>query len=710
MSEYRGRVAHQARLAAEQKRAAAEAVALKKKQQADFITGVGTGAGMPFAMTPQMAAGQAAGMGMRFTVNQMQEAVKVAMSYETRLATLARVSGKTAEEMAELDQALVALSTQKGIAVPLGELVEFATQISKAGVSATPEILKMTETLAKLKILLPEMGAEQMSIAMVRVLKNFKLGSEHAEGFASALVRVDQESPATAQQIFNIANRLSGIAGASGASAAGVLSIAGGLAGMGNNAESASVSMGQMFTKMATDVEGFAKISGVSTEEFARAYREDPIKALQIFLTAFNKMEDTIEKAKFMESIDVKGQRSKQTMMTFAGIIDDTVARVPRLNEEMETGAALMASTGHEASKTEGSVTRLSNAFEALQKSVGNPLLGPLTGLIERLTQVTAWLERGGKAAYAFQGFLQAIPGIGNVANFLDYQSAQGQAGAGAGGAAKKLPAPPEKKVFTPPGEGLPGMPSMDLTKKQPAKGGEPAVEGVPFERQLQESLEATQKEVEKRYKTAMQAFESAKQARQHAIDLGKQFDETAREVAGAAPGEGEEKRIGAEVMRAAAGHANAASDKAKVASDQANKAFSAAQEQLKKLEQMDRERVAREGVQDVLFRGKGAVGAGIGMVRDWRKAAMQVAGEGLGLVADKLVPDKPKERLTIGRSVMDYAEKVTESVLNQDVDEAAKKTAEATTKSAIVLNDIKTLMQNGAALIQGGFAALGPP
>jgi hypothetical protein len=97
-------------------------------------------------------------------------------------------------------------------------------------------------------------------------------------------------------------------------------------------------------------------------------------------------------------------------------------------------------------------------------------------------------------------------------------------------------------------------------------------------------------------------------------------------------------------------------------------------------------------------------------MVRDWRKAAMQVAGEGLGLVADKLVPDKPKERLTIGRSVMDYAEKVTESVLNQDVDEAAKKTAEATTKSAIVLNDIKTLMQNGAALIQGGFAALGPP
>jgi TP901 family phage tail tape measure protein len=702
MSEYRGRVAHQARLKALAEKMAAEDAALQQRKQAQFGIGLGMGAGMPFAMTPQMAAGQAVGMALRETAGQMKESIDVAMDLETRFATLARVSGKTADEIAVLKRGLIDLSTQKGIAVPLGELVEFATQISKAGVSAIPEIMQLTGVLAKLKVMLPEMGAEQMAIAMTRVLTNFKLGSEHAEGFASALIAVDNETKATAQQIFNIANRLSGIAGSAGASATAVLSISGGLAGMGNNAESAATSMGQMFTQMATKVEKFAKVSGVSTEEFARAYREDPVKALQIFLHAFNKLEDTIEKAQFMEELGIKGQRSKQTMMTFAGIIDETVARVPRLNEEMQTGAALMASTGHEAAKTAGSFTRLSNAVTAMRDSFAGPFLAPLAAAVEALGQLTAAFERTGIAAATSTALIRAT-GIGM---FIDIAGAGGTAGApGAAGAGKKLPALPEKKIFHPPGEGLPEMPNVEAAfgiKEKKGEHGHPAVPGVPMRFQFEQAIFDTEEELQKRNEAAQAAQEEKRrtagaarfiQARVAEQEASGIFDPESFRPLHARTAELEGKA--AEAARVSA---------------EANEALIAARDQLAKLKELQLRQKGKEDLQDIGQELRAGVGNLIGRRMQALGGLMKFGANQAGDMADWVKErNKDKPHMTIGRSVMDYAEKVTESVLNQEADKNSKETAAATKKAAGHLENMeKAMLKGGGGLINAGWALLG--
>ena len=62
--------------------------------------------------------------------------------------------------------------------------------------------------------------------------------------------------------------------------------------------------MSQIFARMATDVDKFAAIAGVSAEEFAVAYRKSPMEALGLLMKKLAEVKDTVE---FQKSSNLSG-------------------------------------------------------------------------------------------------------------------------------------------------------------------------------------------------------------------------------------------------------------------------------------------------------------------------------------------------------------------------------------------------------------------
>lgn len=400
-----------------------------------FGAGLMSGVGMGTMFSPQFAAGEA-------ITGAMAGGIKTAIDFEQAFATLGRVSGFAAPELAKLKEQLFAISiVQPGVGIH--DLIEMATIGARAGVADKGGLKGLTdfaEALAKVKLVIPEMGTEELSNGMVRLLNNFKLGTEYTEGLGSALTALDNISTASAADILEISTALSGTARSIGMTIEDTLSLSSTLKDVGLSNQLAAGSFQQIFRSMASNSHKFAEQIGIDAKTWADAYRQGPMIALKLVIDKMNEMKDTIKGQEFLASLGLRGQRSGGSIQMLASQFEKVSPRSAIAGKEFKTGESL-AKAQEKMDTTGAALVKLANAALATADALGTPLLGPIKALADNLTWLAGLVRFGG--ANAGKVIEQTMPEW--VATFLlGTKGFRGAAGANAQAPAGAGPGPLE--------------------------------------------------------------------------------------------------------------------------------------------------------------------------------------------------------------------------------------------------------------------------
>ncbi len=224
--------------------------------------------------------------------------VKAFAELELAMAGVQKTVGGTPAQLAAMKDEFIGLSNSIPIAAT--ELAAIGQVAGQLGVERA-EISKFTETIAKMGVA-TDLSTEQAAFALARISNIMGTPRDKANNLGSAIVDLGNNFAATESEIANFALRIAKSGKIVGLSEGELLGFSASLASVGVKAQAGGTAISKSFIKIANEVANggakvaeFARISGVSTEEFSRMFRDDAAGALTTFIEGLSRAHEAGE-------------------------------------------------------------------------------------------------------------------------------------------------------------------------------------------------------------------------------------------------------------------------------------------------------------------------------------------------------------------------------------------------------------------------------
>lgn len=270
---------------------------------------------------------------------------------------------------------------------------------------AVEDLQAFAETVSNLNIATNITDAEEMSQKLGQLASITHMTSEEYDNFGDALVRLGNKEPALESDIMDISSRIGSMANICGMSVPDILALSTAVAATGQQSEAA----GTAISNTMSDIEGavasggdkleaFAKVAGVSAEEFASTWENSPIEAIKQFVQGLKNIDDaggSVDKS--LEDLGITGVRQKQALEGLTQTVDvlnDSIT----MSEDAWNGVSDdwgdAGDAAREAQKKaegfSGQMSIMQNNVQVLGSTIGEslaPILGTVNGLFAAVTE-----------------------------------------------------------------------------------------------------------------------------------------------------------------------------------------------------------------------------------------------------------------------------------------------------------------------------------
>ena len=430
--------------AAEATRAAEAAAANQRQLQAMESLGRGT-----------LAVSAAIAVGLGLTA-------KAAMDWESAWAGVTKTVDGSPEQMAALEAELRGLA--KTLPATHEEIAGVAEAAGQLGVkradvaSFTRTMIDMGETT--------NLTADEAATSMAQLSNIMGITAGEASKLGSTIVALGNNGASTERDILSMGLRIAGAGRTVGLTADQVLALASSLSSVGIEAEAGGTAISRVMLQIDNDVasgsdrlEQYARVAGVSADEFATKWRDDAAGALQIFLGGLGKMradgENTTAVLDEMGFAEVRVSDALRRASLASDLVTDS------LNTSSEAWEANIALTEEAAKRYETAESRLQIARNQINDAaidIGANFLPAVAGAAEAAGSlavgfgqlpgpVKTWVANLGGAALGLTGIVGgaavAIPKLNELRQTLDdMNGGSSRAGRAIGGVASFLTGP----------------------------------------------------------------------------------------------------------------------------------------------------------------------------------------------------------------------------------------------------------------------------
>lgn len=339
-------------------------------------------------------------------------AVKSASDFETALLGVGKttnLSGRALEQMGEKFQDL---STR--IPLSSSELLQLGQTAAQLGVRGTDNILKFSETMAKLATASNVAGEEGAS-AMARLISVTGGAIGDVDRFAATLVDLGNNSRTTEKDILAFATRLGSSTTIFGTTGVQALGLGAALASVGIEAEAGSSAVqralgaiNKAILKGGAGLNALSQLTGVATGDLKERFKKDAIGVL----TEFSQGVSNIGKkggdiSKVLGSFGLSGVRDIAVLGTMAQKIDEVKASLGRSSQAFKDNTALNQEFSAQVDSAKNVWQLFQNNLDVFTQSVGKELLPILKALSKDfLVPILQWAA----------AFAKAHPGIVKIA------------------------------------------------------------------------------------------------------------------------------------------------------------------------------------------------------------------------------------------------------------------------------------------------------
>lgn len=324
-------------------------------------------------------------------------ATNAAVDFESAFTGVRKTVDATEEEFDALSKGIKEMSgTMPQSASEIAGVMEVAGQL---GVRGTDSLLQFTKTMVMLGDA-TNLSSEDAATSIARVMNIMGTSSEDVSRFGATIVDLGNNFATTESDIVSMTNRLAAGGKLAGLTEPELMALATAMSSVGIEAEAGGTAMTQTFNEIEKAVasggdklDEFARISGMTSQEFAQAWQTTPIVALQSFIAGLGKLDEQGESAVLvLEDLGLTGIR-QSNMLKSLGLASDLLAdSIDTANNAWQENTALVNEANTRYETTESKLAMLKNSAVNLAASFGELLIPMIDSLNNIFQKLIGWL------------------------------------------------------------------------------------------------------------------------------------------------------------------------------------------------------------------------------------------------------------------------------------------------------------------------------
>ena len=386
------------------------------------------------------------------SVGALGLATKAAMDWESSWAGVQKTVDGTAPQMAALEDGLRGLARE--LPVTHAEIAGVAEAAGQLGIE-TPNIIDFTRTMVNMGVA-TNLSSEEAATGLARFMNVMGTSQDDVGKLGAAIVGLGNNYATTEAEILAMSQRLSGAGAQANMSEGDILGMATALTSVGIEAEAGGSAMSQTMKRIgkAVDEGGasldlFAQVSGVTSEQFVKAWQDDPAMALDGFINGLSGVEEQgMTTNGVLADLGITGIRESDALLRLSAASSSSADGMSLLasavtdgNAEFEKGSALIEEASKRYETAESRIQLAKNALVDAGISIGSSVLPVLAELADGIASVAGWFADlpgpvqssvavlgglAGVGALAAGGFLLLFPRIMDTATALKRLKADG--------------------------------------------------------------------------------------------------------------------------------------------------------------------------------------------------------------------------------------------------------------------------------------------
>lgn len=319
--------------------------------------------------------------------------IKAAADYQTAFAQIQRTSQASSSELQSLEKDFLNLA--QNVPVSFGKLAEIGTLAGQLGVE-TKDIAAFTETTAQFSAT-TNVTAEAAATAFGRLSTLLPDVGNNYKALGSSILNVGVNSVATESQIIETTTQIAAAGVQAGFTGSQIVGLAASFASLGVAPEQARGVVTRVFYDISTAIsEGgdsldkFAKVSGMSADDFKAAWGRDAGSTFTAFLTGLNKEGGSAQAT--INDLGITAVRDANSLLRLSQNVGEVTKNLDNAKKGFSDTTILSKSFATQAATLASKFQELINSLQGFFAVIGSSGLPVLSGFVDFLKGVVVVL------------------------------------------------------------------------------------------------------------------------------------------------------------------------------------------------------------------------------------------------------------------------------------------------------------------------------
>lgn len=368
--------------------------------------------------------------GLEKLAESLMVCIDASVEFESAITGVYKTVDGTDAQLAAISDEILTLTTM--IPATTDEISGVAEAAGQLGI-ATEDVMSFTRVMIDLGES-TNLTADDAASSLAKFANITGTAAADYSRLGSVIVDLGNNFATTEADIVAMSTRLASGGRLAGLTEAEIMGLAAAMSSVGIEAEAGGTAMTQTLNAIEMAVAfgedslvEYARIAGMTADEFAAAWEERPIEAIQAFITGLGKLDEQGESAVIvLDDLGLSGIR-QSNMLKALGLASETLAgAVGTANEAWDENIALSVEASKRYATTASQQAMLQNSFNNFQIAIGDalaPTLKELYGIAaDILNEITQFVKENPKIV---QAVTAAAVVIGSVtAAVIAYTSA----------------------------------------------------------------------------------------------------------------------------------------------------------------------------------------------------------------------------------------------------------------------------------------------
>ena len=392
---------------------------LKKKQgeAADKAMTFGDKAGQAFDQVHEAIVAAGIAVALKEIYEYFASCAQASMDFESAITGVAKTTDLTDEELAAMSDSIKALSAE--IPATTEEIAAVTEAAGQLGIQKDA-LLDFTEIMTMLGTA-TNMTADEAATSLARFANITGMATDNYGRLGSVIVDLGNNFATTESEIVAMGTRLASAGKLAGLTEPEIMALAAAMSSVGIEAEAGGTAMTQTLNaiekavaKGGDDLTEFARIAGMSSEEFSSAWKNDAMSALTSFIGGLGKLDEQGESTVLvLEDLGLTGIRQSNMLKALGLAADQMTGAVNTANTAWQQNTALTNEANKRYATAQSRLTMMQNAYNNLKVAIGDaytPALSEAYGVGTKvLNEITKFVQANPGVVAAITGLSTAL-------------------------------------------------------------------------------------------------------------------------------------------------------------------------------------------------------------------------------------------------------------------------------------------------------------